>query len=78
MSFRPGSPLKSVGRSARLESASAKDFRAGFRDALRDAKNLLARFDRAGAGRDHHFRAADLDAMPKIDDGSFRPELSAG
>ena len=70
--------LKSVGRSARLESAATKDFRARFRDALRDLKNLLARFDRAGAGCDHHFRAADFDATAKIDDGSFRAELPAG
>src|SRR6266404_196772 len=70
--------LESVRRSPRLKGATAQDFCACFGDAFRDGKDLFARFDRARASGNGHFRAADLDAAAKIDDGAFRLELAAG
>src|SRR5271163_4541194 len=52
--------LKGVWRCARLESARAKDFCAGFRDAFGDRENLLAGFDGARARGYDHFVAADF------------------
>src|SRR6267154_4841974 len=69
--------LESVRRSPWFKGASAQDFCARFGDAFRDGKDLFARFDRARARGNGHFRAADLDAAAKIDDGAFRLELAA-
>src|SRR6266852_8769469 len=70
--------LKGIRRSARLERAAAKNFCPGFGNRLRHRKDLLAGFDRTGAGGNDNFRAADFDAAAKIDDGAFGPELAAG
>src|SRR5437762_5257763 len=70
--------LEGVRRSARLESAAAQDLCAGLGDAFSDGKNLFARFDRAGAGGDYDFRAADANTPAEIDEGALGLELAAG
>src|SRR5436190_6056926 len=40
--------------------------------------DLLAGFDRTGAGGDDHFRAADANTPAQIDDGAFGLKLAAG
>src|SRR5947207_1165184 len=70
--------LKGVRRSARLEGAAAQDLRAGLGDACGNGMDLLAGFDRTGAGGDDHFRAADANTPAEIDDGTFGLKLAAG
>src|SRR5467141_2368019 len=70
--------LEGVGRSARLESAGAKDFGSGFGDGFGDGENLFARFDGAGTGGDDDFVSADFYAAAEVDDGAFGLELAAG
>src|SRR6266478_8373311 len=70
--------LEGVGRSARLESAGAKDFGSGFGDGFGDGKDLLARLDGARTGSDYDLIAADFYAAAEIDDGAFGLELAAG
>src|SRR5256886_2182370 len=61
-----------------LEGAAAQDLRAGLGDACGNGMDLLAGFDRTGAGGDDHFRAADANTPAQIDDGAFGLKLAAG
>ena len=70
--------LEGVGRAARLERAAAEEFRAGIFDNFGAGKNLLAAFDRAGAGHDDDLLAADADAVGKADDGAFGAKAAPG
>ena len=70
--------LEGVGRAARLEGAAAQEFRARGFDDFCAGEDLLAVFDRAGAGHDDDFVAADADAVGKADDGAFRTEAAPG
>src|SRR5581483_7830296 len=69
--------LKTVGRRARLEGAAAHDLHALLRDAGGDGLDLLAAFERAGAGHHHHLLAADHD-VPDPDLRAFGPEGACG
>ena len=51
--------LEIVGRSARFEGSSAKEFRAGAGHDFCRFQNLALAFDRAGTGHDHEFAAAN-------------------
>ena len=71
-------PLKTVGRAARLECAAAKNFCAGFRDAIRDHADLFGRLHRAWPRGDHDFGAADSHAARQLDHGPLRAKRAAG
>ncbi len=78
--FQPlvADPLETVGRRARLESASAQDPRAVLRDACGHGLDLLGAFHAARPGHHHHLFAPDGDAPAHLHDGSLRAEMPAG
>ena len=75
---RNSQPLKSVGRTARLEGSSAQKTRAHGFNALGDGEDLLAVFNRARAGDDRNLLAAYRGAVGKLDYRAFRTKCAAG
>src|SRR5207244_3818018 len=69
--------LKRVGRGARFVGAAAQHARTGARNAFCRLEELRLALDRARAGHDDDFAAADLDAAG-IDDRLLAPECPAG
>jgi hypothetical protein len=69
--------LKTVGRRARLERASAQDLSALRGDNFGHFFNLVAAFDAARPGHDDDFAAADFD-VPDLHDGARRTKPAAG
>src|SRR5437870_4948316 len=71
-------PLEGIRRTARLESPSAQQTRAGPRHARGDQVDLLRRFHGARPGGDHDFRSADAHPARQFDNGPFRTKGAAG
>ncbi len=70
--------LEGIGRTARLECASAQKSAARRLHALGRLEDLFAAFDRARAGHGQHVLAAELHAVAELDDRAFGPEGAAG
>ena len=69
--------LKAVGRGARLERAAAQHFRAAAGHGFGHLADLIAIFDAARPGHDHHLVAADFD-VADLDCGARGFEVAAG
>src|SRR5580658_5036721 len=70
-------PLETVGRAARLESASPNDLRARLGNNLRRAFDLVFILNAARASHSDHARTADFD-RPELDHGAAGLEVAAG